>query len=112
MVEPRAHRPWGDGAAGPIRPWWLAMGGEHDIRVYPYLAYMLVQFNRLMLHILTVECGACGNSVLKLAESKGVLKGGGFKPPPKFSEFFLKSEGKEIERKRKKKGCWGGGVTS
>ena len=45
---------------------------------------------------------------------KGVLKGGfrGFKPPspPKFSDFFLKSEGKEIERKRKKKGCWGGGV--
>ena len=43
---------------------------------------------------------------------KGVFKGGGgFKPPPpKFLDFFLKSEGKEIERKRKKKGCWGGGV--
>ena len=44
---------------------------------------------------------------------KGVLKGGGVHgvqpPPPKFSDFFLKSEGKEIERKRKKKGCWGGG---
>ena len=43
---------------------------------------------------------------------KGVFKGGfrGFKPPPpKFSDFFLKSEGKEIERKRKKKG-WGGGL--
>ena len=23
-------------------------------------------------------------------------------PPPKFSDFFLKSEGKEVERKRKK----------
>ena len=45
---------------------WLVMGGEHDKRVYPYLAYMLVQFNRLMLHYL--DCGACGNSVLKLAE--------------------------------------------
>ena len=49
---------------------------------------------------------------------KGVFKGGGefrgFKPPPsKFPDFFLKSEGKEIERKRRKKGCWGGGgVTS
>ena len=36
---------------------------------------------------------------------KGVFKGG-FKPPPpkkkKISDFFLKSEGKEIERKRKK----------
>ena len=45
---------------------------------------------------------------------KGVFKGGGVQgvqTPPKFSEFFLKSEGKEIERKRKK-GCWGGGVTS
>ena len=31
-----------------------------------------MQFNRLMLHILTsayLDCGACGNSVLKLAES-------------------------------------------
>ena len=46
--------------------------------------------------------------------NKGVFKGGfrGFKPPPppKFSDFFLKSEGKEIERKRKKKGMWGGGL--
>ena len=42
---------------------------------------------------------------------KGVFKGGGFrgfKPPRNFQNFFLKSEGKEIERKRKK-GCWGGG---
>ena len=29
-------------------------------------------------------------------------------PPPKFSDFFLKSEGKEIESKRKK-GMLGGG---
>ena len=40
---------------------------------------------------------------------KGVFKGGGglggLNPPPKFSDFFLKSEGKEIERK---KGCWEG----
>ena len=33
---------------------------------------------------------------------------GGFKPPPKFSDFFWKSQGKEIERKRKKR-MWGGG---
>ena len=35
---------------------------------------------------------------------------GGSNPPPqkKISDFFLKSEGKDIERKRKK-GCWGGG---
>ena len=42
---------------------------------------------------------------------KGVFKGGGFrgfKPPPKFSDFFFKSEGKEIESKRKK-GMLGGG---
>ena len=44
--------------------------------------------------------------------SKGVFKGGfrGFKPPPKFSDFFLKSEGKEIERKRKKRDVGGGGL--
>ena len=44
---------------------------------------------------------------------KGVFKGGGFrwfKPtPPKFSDFFLKGEGKEIERKRKKRDVGGGG---
>ena len=49
-------------------------------------------------------------------ESRAYLRGGfrGFKPPPKFSDFFLKSEGKEIERKRKKGmlGGGGGGVTS
>ena len=37
---------------------------------------------------------------------KGVFKGGGafmgFKPPPEIFRFFLKSEGKEVERKRKK----------
>ena len=45
---------------------------------------------------------------------KSVFKGGfrGFKPPPEIFRFFLKSEGKEIERKRKKKkrdGMGGGG---
>ena len=45
-----------------------------------------------------------------MEEGKGVFKGGGFKPPPKFSDFFLKSEGKEIERKRKKRDVGGGGL--
>ena len=31
----------------------------------------------------------------------GVFKGGGFNPPPKFSDFYLKSEGKEVEKKMK-----------
>ena len=48
-----------------------------------------------------------------VALCKGVFKGGGFRgfkpPPPKFSDFFLKSEGKEIERKRKKRDVGGGG---
>ena len=45
---------------------------------------------------------------------KGVFKGGfrGFKPPPEIFRFFLKSEGKEIERKRKKRMWGGGGVPS
>ena len=51
-----------------------------------------------------------------IAVYKGVFKGGGSggsnPPPPKFSDFFLKSEGKEIERKGKKRDVWGGGVTS
>ena len=34
---------------------------------------------------------------------KGVFKGG------KFSDFFLKSEGKEIEKKEKKRNVGGGG---
>ena len=44
---------------------------------------------------------------LLITDSRAYLRGGvfrGFKSSPKFSEFFLKSEGKEIERKRKK-GC-------
>ena len=41
---------------------------------------------------------------------KGVFKGGvqGVQTPPKFSDFFLKSEGKEIERKRRKRDVGGG----
>ena len=39
--------------------------------------------------------------------ARAYLRGGGFRgfkpPPPKFSDFFLKSEGKKIERKRKKR---------
>ena len=42
-------------------------------------------------------------------QARAYLRGGGFKPPPKFSDFFLKSEGKEIERKRKKGMLEGGG---
>ena len=44
---------------------------------------------------------------------KGVFKGGRVQgvqtPPPEIFRFFLKSEGKEIERKRKKKVLGGGG---
>ena len=43
---------------------------------------------------------------------KGVFKGGGVQgvqtPPKNFQIFFLKSEGKEIERKRKKRMLGGG----
>ena len=58
-----------------------------------------------------MKCEPC------MAIRKGVFKGGevqGVQTPPKFSEFFLKGEGKEIERKRKKGMLGGGGgwVTS
>ena len=44
--------------------------------------------------------------------AKGVFNGGGGSSPlPKIFRFFLKSEGKEIERKRKKRDV-GEGVTS
>ena len=47
-----------------------------------------------------------GVAPVYLCEFKGVFKGGGFRgfnPPPRnFQIFFLKSEGKEVERKRKK----------
>ena len=42
--------------------------------------------------------------------TKGVFKGGGVQtptPPPRFSIIFLKSAGKEVERKRNEKGCRG-----
>ena len=46
--------------------------------------------------------------------SKGVFKGGvqGVRTPPEIFRFFLKSEGKEIESKRKKGmlGVGGGGL--
>ena len=43
---------------------------------------------------------------------KGVFKGGvqGVQTPPEIFRFFLKSEGKEIERKRKKRDVGGGGL--
>ena len=46
-----------------------------------------------------------------MSQPRAYLRGGfrGFKPPPKFSDFFLKSEGKETERKRKKRDVGGGG---
>ena len=52
----------------------------------------------------------------RLLHARAYLRGGGFrgfKPPPEIFRFFLKSEGKEIERKRKKGMLeGGGGVTS
>ena len=50
--------------------------------------------------------------IISNTNCKGVFKGGGvqgFNPPPRNFQIFLKSEGKEIERKRKK-GCWGEGL--
>ena len=47
---------------------WLAMEGEHDKRVYPYLAYNYVGAIQPA-NAAYLDCGACGNSVLKLAES-------------------------------------------
>ena len=47
--------------------------------------------------------------VLWLSQPRAYLRGGGFRGFNKFSDFFLKSEGKEIERKRD---VGGGGVTS
>ena len=44
--------------------------------------------------------------------TKGVFKGGvqGVQTPPEIFRFFFKSEGKEIESKRKKRDVGGGGL--
>ena len=44
-----------------------------------------------------------------MTHARAYLRGGSgnSNPPPKFSDFFLKSEGKEIERKRKKEIIFG-----
>ena len=42
-------------------------GRGHDKRAYPYLAYMLVQFEPV--NAAYLDCGACENNVLKLADS-------------------------------------------
>ena len=44
----------------------------------------------------------------RMVDIKGVFKGGFKPPPPEIFRFFLKSEGKEIERKRKKRDVGGG----
>ena len=56
--------------------------------------------------LLTKSCYSC----IVILMYKGVFKGGvqGVQTPPEIFRFFLKSEGKEIERKRKK-GMLGGG---
>ena len=50
------------------------------------------------------------NNCCRCSNIKGVFKGGGgfrgFKPPPGFSDFFLKSEGKEVEKKKKNEKGW------
>ena len=51
---------------------------------------------------------------VRMGRSKGVFKGGGSggsNPSPEIFRFFLKSEGKEVERKREKnEKRWGGGL--
>ena len=49
---------------------------------------------------------------VKVKLCKGVIKGGGggVSKPPKNFRFFLKSEGKEVERIRNENGWRGGGV--
>ena len=47
--------------------------------------------------------------------TRAYLRGGGVQgaqtpPPPKFSDFFLKNEGKEIEKEKKKKEMLVGGL--
>ena len=60
-------------------------------------------------------CNEGGQGNLAPPPARAYLRGGGVQgvqTPPKFSDFFLKSEGKEIEKKIKKGfGRGGGGVT-
>ena len=60
----------------------------------------------------TVTASAHSVRILSICD-KGVFKGGGGStpppPPPRNFQIFLKSEGKEIEIKRKKRDVGGGG---
>ena len=59
-----------------------------------------------------MTAGKLKTTDLNASQSRAYLRGGvqGVQtPPPKFSDFFLKSEGKEIEKKRKKRDVGGGG---
>ena len=61
--------------------------------------------------LLFIELSKTGRRYLQVLEiyscARAYLRGRGFRgvqtppPPPKFSDFFLKSEGKEVERKKK-----------
>ena len=51
-----------------------------------------------MIHFNITAYSVCVPSMLY----KGVFKGGGVRPP-KFSDFFWKSEEKEVEKKERKK---------
>ena len=56
--------------------------------------------------------GGGGVAISHWLPSRAYLRGGsgGSNPPPEIFRFFLKSEGKEIERKRKKGMLGGGGL--
>ena len=76
----------------------------------PHMTITLLLVHIVCMHIL----GHLEEHGIMTDLHKGVFKGGvqGVQtPPPKFSDFFLKSEGKEVERKREKnEKRWGDGV--
>ena len=70
--------------------------------------YFLLYIPMYCLYLFTCISLVVVHSVCSRAYLRGGGSGGSNSPPPEFSDLFLKSEGKAIERKRKK-GCWGGG---
>ena len=87
------------------RPFLIALHRPRTSKKLIFLSRKIQNFlSNLQPPLNFAEFGAPGSSVGPRAYLRGGGGGGsgGSNPPPKFSDFFLKSEGKEVERKRKK----------
>ena len=84
---------------------------EIEINCEPEKVNTWLKLNKLSINVDKTKC-MFFHKRRSITPLMGVFKGGGSggsNPPPEIFRFFLKSEGKEIERKRKKRDVGGGG---